>query len=599
MKSIEQHRKQRIKIVGCFFICFFAVICVRVVYLQVFCRQILSRQAADQYERSFVSQGKRGTIYDRNHKEMAVTIDVTSVAAYPPKIKDVNSTAIILGKELRQDTDAIAKRLKSNRQFAWVKRQITPGEAAAVRRRNLSGIDFIPEYCRFYPNRTLAAQLLGFTGIDGHGLEGIEFYYDAYLKGDSGEFTILKDALGRAFVKELASVEQGMEPSHRGNNLILTIDRTIQFITEKALRETTARFSAKRSMAVVMDPRTGAILALANYPLFNPNDFQKYDSSEWRNRIITDSFEPGSTMKIFCAAAALESGACTPNTIFYCENGAYKLGDTIVHDIKKHGWLSLKKIVKFSSNIGAVKISEMIGPDLLYRTLRDFGFGDRTGIDCPGETPGSVIPLDRWSSVDAGVISYGHGIAVSAVQLISAVSAIANGGTLMKPYVVQAVTDSNGGHVQSFGPCAVRRVISENTAVTVRMMMYAVVEEGGTGQNAALEGYTACGKTGTAQKPSGDGAYSKGKYLSSFVGFAPAEKPEIAVLVIVDEPEGQYYGGIVAAPAFKQIVQETLHYLNVRPNTGADRLTVSLEEQLRAEGLQDTVRTRPVNSGAL
>jgi len=339
--------------------------------------------------------------------------------------------------------------------------------------------------------------------------------------------------------------------------------------------EAVHQFSAASAMAIVMQPQTGAILALAHFPTINPNSYLTFDRPLWRNRAITDPFEPGSTMKIFSAAAALESGNIEYNDIFYCENGAYTIGKNVVHDIGKHGWLSLQQIIKFSSNIGAVKIGEKVGAKTLYQTLQNFGFGTRSGIDCPGETTGRLSHYSSWSEIDIGAISFGHGIAVSAVQLITAVSAIANDGILMKPYIVMEITDQNGQPVKRFEPQPVRRAISARTAGIVKKILKTVTTKGGTGINAALDRYSVCGKTGTARKLDDQGGYSNSKHVASFVGFTPADKPEIAVLVIIDEPQGNYYGGVVAAPVFKKIAQQTLNYLNIAPESDTIKFRVS------------------------
>ena len=571
----KKYIRLRVFIVGFFFSLLFVIIGARAVYLQVFCESWLSQEAAKQYEKSFISQGKRGTIYDTHHREMAVSIDVTSIAARPARITDVQLTSDALAKALNLDRIIIKRKLTSEKPFLWIKRKVTPKETKMVKDLNLSGIDFIPEHSRFYPNRNLAAQLLGFSGIDGHGMEGIEFYYDTYLQGANVKFKVLKDAFGREFAEEngIGTIEPGLDG--RGNNLILTIDRTIQFITEEALAEAVKRFSAKSGTAIVMAPESGAILALAQFPFFNPNTYNDFDKELWRIRAVTDQFEPGSTMKIFCAATAIESGICKPNTIFFCENGAYKIGRNVIHDVHSYGWLSLEEIVKFSSNIGAVKVSKMIGPEIFYKSLRGFGFGSKTGVDCPGETAGSLALYKKWSEIDAGAISFGQGISVSALQFITAASAIANGGILMKPYLVQAITDQQGRLIQNFGPQKIRRVISAETARTVVTMMRAAVNQGGTGINASLEGYSVCGKTGTAQKVDAKGGYARDKYIGSFIGFAPAEKPEAVILVIIDEPQGGHYGGVVAAPAFRKIAHETLDYMNIPPKVNkSDRLIV-------------------------
>ena len=566
----NKYFKFRILLVGLLFFIAFAAIAAKAIHLQVFRSQWLSQASSDQYEKSLTISGKRGNIYDRNQREMAVSIDVASIAAYPARIKNIEDTAEKLAEILKLDSRKIRQKLTLDKSFVWIKRKTTARESQMVKELKLSGIDFVPEFNRFYPNRTLAAQALGFTGLDGKGLEGIEFYYNQQLQGAEGKITIFEDALGNGFKSENRQLA-----SNSGHNLILTIDGNIQYITESALIEAVNQYSASSAMAIVMQPRTGAILAIAHFPTLNPNSYRTFDRSLWRNRTITDPFEPGSTMKIFSAAAALESGNIKYNDIFYCENGAYKIGKNVVHDSSKHGWLSLQQIIKFSSNIGAIKISEKVGAKTLYQTFQNFGFGTRSGVDCPSETTGSLSHYSSWSEIDIGAISFGHGIAVSAVQLIAAVSAIANDGILMKPYIVMEITDQNDISVKSFKPQQVRRVISARTAGIVKKILKTVTTKGGTGVNAALDRYSVCGKTGTARKLDEKGKYSDSKHVASFVGFTPADKPEIAVLVIIDEPQGNYYGGIVAAPVFKKIAQQTLNYLNVAPEGDTTKFRVS------------------------
>jgi len=577
MKS-NKKRQIRFRLVSVVFLFFIllSTIGARAVYLQVFSGPWLAQKAAGQYERSFELVGNRGAIYDTNFAKMAVSNLATSIAAYPKQIKNARESAKALSRKLKINRKVLQEKLISKKPFVWIKRQSSPNETKAVKDLKLEGMGFIPEYNRFYPNKTLAAQVIGFTGTDGNGLEGIEFYYDTYLRGAKGNFTILKDAFGNGFISGKGNV-----PDYSGKNIILTIDKTVQYITEKALEETVTSFSAKSGMAVVIAPKTGAILAIAHYPFFNPNSFKSFRRELWRNRAITDPVEPGSTIKIFSAAAAIESGGSSPNTIYFCENGAYRIGRTIIHDNASHGWLSLQQIIKYSSNIGAVKISEKIGPEHLYNTLRNFGFGTKTGIDCPGETAGSLALYKKWTKLDTGVISFGHGISVSAVQLIAAVSTIANGGVLMKPHLVRAITDKNGQYIHRFKPRKIRRVISTNTAKEVAKIMQTVITRNGTGTLAALQGYSVSGKTGTSQKIGKDGTYAEDKYIASFAGFTPAENPEIAILVVIDEPIEKYYGGIVAAPAFKKIAHETLNHMNISPTIELNKLTLSLKKEAR------------------
>lgn len=562
----------RILVLGIAFSLMLLGITARAFHLQVLKRPFLSKKAADQYERSVRTTGFRGSIFDAGHREMAVSLEATSVAVNPKKIADLPSTAQKLARSLSMQQKAVLEKLTSDKPFVFIKRQITPREFSALKKENIDGIVFEKEHARYYPNKQLAGQLLGFSGTDGRGLEGLEFSYDTYLAGATNDFKIVTDAKG-----QMIDGEKPWTSDYRGFNIILTMDRRIQHFTEQALEKAVRDNQAKSGMAIVMAPKTGAVLALANHPSLNPNVFGDFDKQLWRNRAITDPFEPGSTLKIFSAAAALESGACTPHTIFFCENGAYRVGRNVVHDTHSYGWLSLQQIVKVSSNIGAVKIAENIGAKSLYDTLKKFGFGEKTGIDCPGETSGSLAPYKRWTRIDMGTIAFGQGVSVSAMQLIAAVSAIANDGVLMKPYAVQAISDHNGSIIKSFRPQEIRRALSANTARAIKDIMGTVVEEEGTGTEAALNGYQVCGKTGTAQKVGETGGYARGKYVSSFVGFVPKENPAIAILVVVDEPSKSNYGGLVAAPAFREIALQTLNYLNIVPGSSSERLTADLE----------------------
>ena len=442
----------RILLVGVTFAVGFAVIGGKALLLQVYQGSWLSQKASDQVEDSLKAVGKRGAILDRRGREMAVSIDATSIAVRPAQVKDVESAARDLASVFKRPLPEVRKKLTSGKPFVWVKRQATPKEVEAVRRLRVPGLEFVAEASRFYPNRTLAAQVIGFTGMDGRGLEGVEFFYDSHLRGTDTSVKVLRDALGNGFQSEPPADTDGS-----GQNLILTLDQAVQFITETALNEAVESTRARSGMAVVMEPKTGAILALALAPTFNPNAYDDFKKPVWRNRAITDPFEPGSTLKIFVAAAALEFTSLSPKTTFNCENGAYRIGKYTVHDVHRYGVLSLQDIIKFSSNIGAAKIGEKVGPEKLHQTLRLFGFGQKTGIDGPSETTGLLMLPKKWANIDTAAISFGHGISVSAVQLITAVSAIANDGVLMKPRIVQAATDKQGQVLQQFPPEEVRR----------------------------------------------------------------------------------------------------------------------------------------------
>ena len=528
--------------------------------VQIFQARDLTQKAENNYSRHLTIQGERGLILDRNFNKLGASIDALTVTADPSQIEAPEKTAKALAGILKIDRAPLAKRLATDRRFAVVARDISPDQAAQIRELKIRGIYFKNDSKRFYPNRNLAAQVIGFTGEDDAGLEGLEFKYNAVLTGAKAKIKITKDGTGR-----ILDIDKQKKAELKGNSLVLTIDKKIQFLSERALESTVKEHKAHSGMALVMRPDTGELLAIAHYPQFNPNNYQDFSQEVFRNRAVTDAFEPGSAMKVFTAAAALETGF-TPKSIFYCENGEYRIGRYTIHDTHAHEWLSINKIIKFSSNIGAAKICETIGKETLYQYLVGFGFGTRTLLGCPGESPGSLLPPGQWSDVDAGAISFGQGLSVSAVQLISGISAIANHGELMKPMLIKKIISNTGKDIQVFSPERLRKVVSETTAAQVRRMLAHAVEEDGTGTKAAIEGYSVCGKTGTAQKARKDRrGYEKNKYISVFAGFAPRDNPRLAALVIVDEPKEDYYGGDVAAPAFREIMAQSFNYLNIPP----------------------------------
>jgi cell division protein FtsI (penicillin-binding protein 3) len=417
------------------------------------------------------------------------------------------------------------------------------------------------------------------------GLEGLEFKYNDVLEGHAVTIRVRRDGTGR-----ILDIDRKKQAELRGNDIILTLDKKIQFFTETALEETVRKHQAKSGMALVMRPATGELLAMAHFPRFNPNNYGEYDPALFRNRAVTDAFEPGSTMKVFTAAAALENGM-TPDSIFFCENGRYRIGGYTVRDTHPHDWLSIDHIIAYSSNIGAAKIAENMGKQTLHDYLTRFGFGDRTLVDCPGEITGSLMPPERWARIDTAAISFGQGISVSAIQLITGISAIANNGQVMKPMLVKQIVSNTGQDLQIFHPTPVRQAISPHTAARVKQMMSLAVKEKGTGTKAALDGYEVCGKTGTAQKVvQGQKGYAENIYTSVFAGFAPHQDPQLAVLVVVDEPRNKYYGGDVAAPAFKSILTQSFNYLSIPPAAGS--MVAALTDQR-----PDEIKTGPMKPG--
>jgi len=546
------------------FLCF-PFLFLRIIQLQLLKKDELSRLASKQHQSVITFTPKRGTIYDVKGNNLAVSIDVDSVYARPPEVKNPSQTARKLANILNLDKRPLIKKLKTKKGFVWVKRKVTPKQTARIRDSGLKGIHFVKESRRFYPHSHSAAHLIGFVGIDSKGLEGIEAKHDATLSGNTTRLILGKDAFGREIITEVPI--PGKSPENY--NLYLTIDTNIQYVVEMELKRAVEGQGARKGMAVVMDPTSGKILAMANCPSFNPHRFWDYPPETWRNRVVTDIFEPGSIFKVFLASAVLEEKVAKRHDIFFCENGSYILSGRTIRDVKKYGWLSLEHIIKYSSNIGAAKVAQRMGREKFYRYMREFGFGRKTGIDLLGEAKGIVRPPKTWSEVALGNIAFGQGVAVTSIQLITAISAIANGGNLLRPYVVDRIVDSKGKVVRQSHPIITRRVLSKETAQVMTSILRSIVEEGGTGTRAALPHYEVAGKTGTAQKvDSLVGGYYEDRFISSFVGYVPSNQPRLVILVVIDEPQGIPYGGRVAGPVFKNIAERSLQYLNIPP-TGA------------------------------
>jgi cell division protein FtsI (penicillin-binding protein 3) len=554
--------KVRIFLVSCLLSVCFVLVVLRMFQLQVLKKEKLYQMATLQQHVQVPLVPKRGVIYDRKGNEVAVSIEVDSVYADPRTVKDVEKTANELSAVLGIEKKELRQGLKSGRSFEWIQRKISSKESEQIKALRLPGIHFLKENQRFYPNAPIAAHLIGFVSLDSKGLEGVEFQYDHQLSGSKQMWIMGRDARGR----EIAEGEGPYQKEDQQRNITLTLDKQIQHVAETELNRAVQKWRAKGGMIIAMEPLTGKVLAMATAPSFNPNQFLQYRPKTWRNSAVVDTFEPGSMFKTFLAAAAVEEKIVQPSDTFNCENGAYKVYDRTIHDHTKHKWLTLQEIIKFSSNIGASKVGEKLGKDRLYRYICAFGFGDKTRVGLPGESKGILRHPRYWSPITLNTVSFGQGVSVTGIQLATGLCAIANGGTLMRPYVVEKILNEKGDVVQSFQPEVVKRVISEETAKTVSAMLKAATEKGGTGEGAIPPGYEVAGKTGTAQKVDGLlGGYAEDRYVSGFMGFAPAQDPKIVLLVVVDEPQGNDYGGVVAAPVFRAVMEKVLPYLHVHP----------------------------------
>jgi len=554
--------KIRIYLTGiCFFLAF-TVVFLRAYQLQILKANHLSRMAEKGYTGQLTFTPQRGTIFDRTGKELALSIDVNSVYGYPTKIANKRSAATLLSRALSINRAALLKKFQTNSSFVWVKRKVTPEEISRVNSLAVPGVEFTMESRRYYPCMETAAHVVGFASQDNKGLEGIELQYNSYLEARKTTFSRIHDALGRSLALEDSS-ENKPGPYH----LVLTVDKDISYKAQASLRHAVEQSGAASGICIVVKVRTGEILAMAVVPEFNPNVFWRHKPYEWRNRPVTDCYEPGSTLKAFLLAAALQEGVVSPNTVLDCESGSIKVADYVIHDSKAYGKLSVSKIIKYSSNIGAIKMGRKLTAERFNYYLEQFGFGERSGIDFPGERRGTLKPMRHASILDQHTLFFGQGISVSPLQLAMAFGAIANGGRLMRPYLVKSIIDQAGSAVRKNYPHMRRRVISQKTAETVKAVLEGVVEKDGTAPSAAIHGYQAAGKTGTAQKVDPiQKTYSNKKYVAYFGGFAPTDSPDIAILVALDEPKDIPYGGVVAAPVFRDVGGWTLNHLDIVPS---------------------------------
>ncbi len=576
----------RIRLVGFCFLAIFALIVARAFQLQVLARDDWRKIAERQHQKIIPLTPQRGTIYDRNREALALSLEVDSIFIDTTKVVEPARSARALFTALSLPYPSVKAKLESKKSFQWLKRQVSERESQSVHELDLAGIGFTKEHRRFYPNSELGAQVIGFTGLDPAGLEGVELVHNAEILGQGGYLVTERDALGRGIGPGAPVIEGG-----QGSNLYLTLDKNLQYMAEKELAAGVQNARARAGTVVVLNPQTGEVLAMASQPDFNPNAFYNYRPNQWRNRAICDTFEPGSTLKPFILAAAFNEKLLSPGQRIFAENGSYKVGGRTIHDHQPYGSLTITEVLKFSSNIAMAKVGKMLERERTHRYLSDFGFGTATGVGLPGEVAGSLRKPSQWFEVDLAAISFGQGVAVTALQLANATAVIANGGKLMEPYVVESIIDSSGQEIERRTPTVVRQVVSEDVARRMRQIMSETTEVGGTGTLAAVPGYKVAGKTGTAQKVDPvTGGYSADKRIASFVGIVPADAPRLIILVVIDEPEKEVYGGLVAAPVFARIATQALYYLQVPPTEPIKAVAQTAAEEKQVE---ETVEPAP------
>ncbi len=550
MKPAATNR--RITLLAAAFLLLLGAAFARAVWIQVVKGPEYAAMALRQHRETIVVPASRGTIVDRNGEPLAIGRMATTVYANPRQVTDARNLTLVAAKQLDLDPATLYPTLVDrSKGFVYVVRKADPRKAKILQGLDFAGLGFYPEELRFYPQGPVAAQLLGYAGLDNKGLEGLERSLEGTLAGQPGSQTIVKDPFGRA----LDVVET--KPEQPGKSVRLTIDREIQANAEEVLQETVRRWGARAATAVVMDPHTGEVLGMATAPRFNANRFSTTRAARRRNRAVTDTYEPGSTFKLVTVAAGLQEGIFTPRTSFRLAP-TIKVADRVIHEAHNRGTesLTVRQIVEQSSNIGTITIAQRLGAGRLASWVDRFGFGAKTGVDFPGESGGFALPLDQWSGSTIGTVPIGHGIAVTPIQMARAYAAIANGGVLVRPHLIdrvdgRTVTTKRG-----------RRVVSRAVSDQMMSMLRGVVLEG-TGTEAAIPGYTVAGKTGTAAKIDPDGTYSTSRYVASFVGMVPATKPKLVIMVMVDEPHGDIYGGVVAAPAFREIARFNLQHLEI------------------------------------
>lgn len=545
--------KKRKTIVVTIIIFSFCAIFLRLADLMILNHRRFLEKAEMQHAKAENIRVKRGIIFDRCGREMALNVECESLYCDPQRV-ELDSLKR-LASVISEKPDSILAKIPAEGRFAWIKRKLDTATVESVKALNIEGVGFVDETKRFYPEGRLASHILGFVDVDNKPLGGIELQYDEYLKTEGGKVYVGRDAAGRR-------LSSGVDIEAEGNNIVLTIDKGLQGIVEKEIEKAVLQWNAASATAIVMEPFTGEILALANTPTYDPNKPGEASDFERRNRAITDCYEPGSTFKIVVGIGALEEKLVKPDTMFDVSKGSIEVGGKTIRDIRRHKTLTFKEVIQKSSNVGTIMIGMKLGPERLYKYAKLLGFGEKTGIDLPGEASGWIRPPKKWSATSIGAISIGHEVAVTPLQILRAYSALANGGFLVRPHVVSAIISPDGRVIVL--PKEKKRIISPETTEAFRDILKAVVDEGGTGMRASIKGNDVAGKTGTAQLiDTKTKKYSKERFISSFVGFVPATNPRLSIIVVIYEPKGQVLGGVVAAPVFKNIADQALSYLNV------------------------------------
>lgn len=558
----EDKTQRRLKVFFVLLCAGYSVLAVRALLLMLKDNEALEKIAMSQYRFAIQQETDRSRILDAKGNELAISVPAWSLYADPREVEDPSSAALALSKILPVPFKALREKFEAKKKFVWLTRRINAPTMEKIEALRLKGIFSLKENMRFYPHGELAGSVLGAVGIDSQALAGIEMTYDPYLMITQRSSVYFRDARGQLY--------QPLEPLERvqgKGDVYLTLDKNLQFFAEQSLKKAVEEHHAGAGVVVLMDPVTGAILALANNPAFNPNQFNKTEWGAWRNRAVTDIYEPGSTFKLVVVAKALQDKRISLNEKFNCERGRLALphGEAI-HDHKPYGLLNVREIIKVSSNIGTYKIEQRVGKEKLFEMMKAFGFGSKTGIDFLGESAGIVRPVRHWRPIEEVTMSFGYGVSVTPLQLLSAYASVAGGGVRMRPYLVEKVLGEDGNILYQAVPQELGRPVDPETAKTLTRILKGVVESGGTGVQAALDSYSVAGKSGTARKIDPIlGGYLEGHYFSSFVGFAPADNPRLAALVLIDDPKGSFYGGMVAAPVFREVLQHALHYLGVPP----------------------------------